>query len=176
MTAPIIIKGSLVDVKNINTHKCVRLSIDVSAELGAEIVHAFGWPTMVEPVSVAVARLVPEAEAPPSLAAQIAADMKAGTAHFVSPSPEEHAAKEKRRITQLHGGSQAALTCKREAFWKFLEEQRDIVCRSEEEAAEYVREFCDIKSRSEIETNPTARNRWHLLYSAFDAWMKVPAL
>ena len=70
---------------------------------------------------------------------------------------------------------QVALTCKQEAFWRFLREERHSDCHDEEDAAMHVREFCDVRSRSEIETNPKARERWHLLYSAFDAWMQVPA-
>ena len=49
--------GSLVDIKNVNAHRCARLTIDVPAEHAAEIVAMFGWPTMADPVPVAVARM-----------------------------------------------------------------------------------------------------------------------
>jgi hypothetical protein len=52
-----VISGSLVDAKNVNTHKVMRLIIDVPAENALKVIAAFGWPTMVNPVSVAVARL-----------------------------------------------------------------------------------------------------------------------
>lgn len=52
--------GSLVDLKNVNSHKCVRMTIDIPAEKAAEIVTIFGWPTQAEPVPVAIARMVGE--------------------------------------------------------------------------------------------------------------------
>lgn len=57
MTDAAIIAGALVDMKNVSTHKCMRLIIDVPAENALKVIAAFGWPTMVNPVSVAVARL-----------------------------------------------------------------------------------------------------------------------
>lgn len=45
------------DVRNYGTDKCVKLTIHVSAERAMEVIEAFGWPTNVNPVSVAVAGL-----------------------------------------------------------------------------------------------------------------------
>lgn len=57
--------GSLVDLKNVNSHKCVRMTIDIPAEKAAEIVTIFGWPTQAEPVPVAIARMVREEQKAP---------------------------------------------------------------------------------------------------------------
>ena len=49
--------GSLVDLKNVNSHKSVRLTIDIPAEQASEVVEMFGWPTQAQPVPVAIARM-----------------------------------------------------------------------------------------------------------------------
>ena len=41
------ITAMLVDVRNVNAHKCVRLEIHVPAEQAGAVMAAFGWPTMV---------------------------------------------------------------------------------------------------------------------------------
>lgn len=51
------VTGSLVDVRNIGTHKCVKLSIEVPQEMAMKVFESFGWPTGTEPVTVVVARL-----------------------------------------------------------------------------------------------------------------------
>src|ERR1700678_2867001 len=62
MTEKCAVTGSLIDIKNINQHKCARLLIDVPAENAARIIEMFGWPTMAAPVPVAIARLQTDAE------------------------------------------------------------------------------------------------------------------
>ena len=59
MTELAIIAGTLVDVRNIGTHKSVKLTVHVPEELATKVVQAFGWPTMADPIPVAVARLDP---------------------------------------------------------------------------------------------------------------------
>ena len=49
--------GSLVDLKNVNSHKSVRLTIDIPAEQASGVVEMFGWPTQAQPVPVAIARM-----------------------------------------------------------------------------------------------------------------------
>lgn len=56
------IDAYLVDVKNVNTHKVVELKIHVPQERAMEVFELFGWPTMVNPVSIAIARLRPTFE------------------------------------------------------------------------------------------------------------------
>ena len=66
MTKPAAIIGSLVDARNVATHKCLRLVIDVPAEQAEHIISVLGWPTQVNPIPVAVARLNPELPSPSS--------------------------------------------------------------------------------------------------------------
>lgn len=57
MTAPAAIQGHLVSIKNVSTHKSACLTIHVPEEYALKAIEAFGWPTMVNPVSVAIAKL-----------------------------------------------------------------------------------------------------------------------
>lgn len=87
------ISASLVDVRNVAQHKCVRLEIHVPVEQAALVMQAFGWPTMADPVPVAIARLDPEK----------------------AQEPE----KERRDFSELRPSQRAALLCKTVAFQKF---------------------------------------------------------
>ena len=57
MNKPAAIMGSLVDARNVATHKCLRLVIDVPAEQAEHIISVLGWPTQVNPIPVAVGRV-----------------------------------------------------------------------------------------------------------------------
>ena len=93
MSAPAVISASLVDVRNIAAHKCVRLEIHVPAEQAGIVLAAFGWPTAVDPVPVAIARL----------------DLKAAS------EPE----KPRRPFETLPPAQQAAMRCQEIGFQKF---------------------------------------------------------
>lgn len=62
MTAPAAIQGQLVSIKNVSTHKSACLTIHVPEEYALKAIEAFGWPTMVNPVLVAIAKLDPSAK------------------------------------------------------------------------------------------------------------------
>lgn len=156
MSEAAIIQGALVDAKNVAAHRCVRLSIDVPAELGASIVKAFGWPTMAEPVSVAVARL---------------AVVKEEEAERVEAPPALPVPKGKRRFEDMPPATQAALTCQEPRFWAWLREERKADCGNEDEAAEFVREFCEVPSRADIRADNRAGSRWQWLCSAYRGWL-----
>lgn len=67
--------------------------------------------------------------------------------------------------------AQAALRCDQPAFQAFLrEEYGQAYIDSTEQAAKYVREFCAVKSRSELGTNHKARVIWKYLDDQFQAW------
>jgi hypothetical protein len=60
-----VIAGSLTDIRNVGVHKAIRLTVEVPAELAQGVLDAFGWPTAVQPVPVALARMVGEEAARP---------------------------------------------------------------------------------------------------------------
>lgn len=149
MTKRAVISGSLVDVKNVNVHKCVRLTIEVPAELATTVIEAFGWPTQVNPVSVAVARLdlskAKEPEAKPSKPAQ----------SFATMPPAQ----------------QAGIYCADPVFWRFLAETfpHDSI-ESADDAAKFVRAKCLVASRSDIDNHKPSGRLWRDLVEDFRGW------
>jgi hypothetical protein len=154
MNAPAAISGTFTKMDAIAGRKVVRLHIECNIEEADAILNALGgYPDPANPAHVAVARLnIPVAQA-----------RAAG-----SKQPD------KRKLTELPAPQQAALTCQREAFWRYIREQnKSAKCISEEDAAYHVRTFCKVDSRSELATNEVARQRWNLLLSGFQAWLEV---
>jgi hypothetical protein len=98
MADPAVFQGSLVNLKNSPTHKSVILQVEIPEEYGEAIVRAFGWPTRVKPLPVAVARL------------------EEGMPNKSEPKPEA----EPRRFDRLSPAEQAGILCKEERFAEFL--------------------------------------------------------
>lgn len=149
MTKPAVIPASLVDVRNIAAHKCVRLEIHVPAEQAGMVLDAFGWPTAVDPVPVAIARL--EIQKPPSERAK--------------------PAKERRNFSDLPLPQQAALRCGDVEFRAFLREKFDSSVNDESDAAETVRLICEVESRAELGViGSAAEHEWLALEAQFQQW------
>jgi hypothetical protein len=149
---PAAISASLVDVRNIATHKVVRLEIHVPAEQAQMVIDAFGWPTGVDPVPVAIARLVAEKSASDA------------------PKPVGEP-KERRRFVELSLAAQAGLRCNEKAFWKFLHDEMSYDIDSEAEAAEAVRDICGVESRAAIRDGEPSGKRWDRLNADYVNWM-----
>lgn len=157
---PAAIEASLVDVRNIATHKCVRLELHVPAEHAPLVMQAFGWPTMVAPVPVAVARLNGESESGPS------------SLEYWKDKPVEQI-KERRRWDDLKLSMQASIRCGEPAFWKFIHERMpENNPTSSEDAARIVRSFCGVSSKADL--LGAAGRRWLQLDDEYQAWLKAP--
>ncbi len=63
---------------------------------------------------------------------------------------------------------QAAIRCAEPEFQRFMD------AASEDEAAQLVRMVCAVQSRAELNTDPQARGRWHLLENDYWAWQRNP--
>jgi hypothetical protein len=150
MTDRAIIDGSLVDVRNVNQHKCVRLIIDVPAERARQVIDAFGWPTMVNPVSVAIARLTEKASQQP---------------RPVSPPEPAGADNYAKRL---------GIVCGEPAFWQFvmsrLPRSASINVSGEKEAADAVRYLCGVHSRRETIKGTDAGIKARNLLLDYDNW------
>lgn len=145
MDAPAAISGTFVRIEPVATRKVIRLHIECPIEAADQILAALGgYPDPANPKHVAIAQLN-EAPAAQSAGAKWAPDKSFSV-------------------------KQVVLTCQKEEFWMFLQEKQLARINGEEDAARYVRSFCKVESRSEIGTNPQARERWHFLLSAFNAW------
>jgi hypothetical protein len=147
MSAPAAIQAQLVDVRNVSSHKCVRLEIHVPAEQAGLVMAAFGWPTMADPVPVALARL----------------DLTA------SAKPE--ASKERRPFSELPYAQQAAMRCQEPAFLRFIEERHHDFLGADS-PAQSIRDYCGVHSRADIVKGTPAGDKWAALDAEFYAWSR----
>lgn len=145
MNPPAAIMGSLVDAKNVNAHKCVRLSIDVPSEHAAMVLAAFGWPTMADPIPVAIARLTAE--------------------------PERQPAAIENPTTTTTYAQQAGIMAQEPAFVRFLSERGLFPAGDDEDAAEAIRQHCGVKSRRDLIRGTPAGNRFRDLQLDYRNWM-----
>jgi hypothetical protein len=157
VSKPALIDGMLVDVRNVPSHKCVRLSIEVPAERAREVLEAFGWPTGVDPIPVAVARLG-------------AASSSGRTPEFDSGNAGSIPA----AATKAKGtyAQQAGILCQQQAFRRFLGERYQYDVPSADHAAVAIREICGVDSRRELIPGTEEGERFRNLKAGFDIWMR----
>jgi hypothetical protein len=156
MSAPAAIQAQLVDVRNVSSHKCVRLEIHVPAEQAGDVMAAFGWPTMADPVPVALARLVEDARV----------------------KPEQ--VKEHRSFSDLPLAQQAALRCQETQFQEFLvgTNRLCLLNATKDDVADVVRQLCGVQSRADIGKGPNDRStndsgfKWRALDAEYYAWQR----
>jgi hypothetical protein len=128
MTDRAALQGQLVDIRNVGTHKSVKLTIHVPEELALSVTEMFGWPTAVNPVSVALARLVEQKK------------------------PEQT---ERRRWHELPVVQQAGIRCNEVAFWQFLAFKLDRKQpENEKDAATILRNYFKVNTRKDIPAGP----------------------
>lgn len=165
MTEAAIISGSLVDVRNVGTHKSVKLTIHVPEELAMKVMEAFGWPTGVSPVAVAIARL--EVSRPVSQA-----EDRPGPALPPPAARPVRAEKEKRPFNELAPAQQAGILCGEQLFRFFLAEKFPQVWTiTNRDPASAVREICKVDSRADIKPDNAD---WSALVLAFRLWKNHP--
>jgi hypothetical protein len=103
-----LVLGSLVDVRNIDAHKAVRLTIEVPAELAPQVMAVFGWPTRRAPVPVAVARMAGEQKGEVRSLAQAAGALCTNAVFqaFMRTATEEECAAAVREICDVNSRSE----------------------------------------------------------------------
>ncbi len=154
------IEGQLVSIKNVSTHKSACLTIHVPEEYALKVIEAFGWPTMVAPVHVAIARMGVAEKEPEA-----------------QPAPETKTDKAKRKWDELSIAQQAGIMCNERGFQKFVAERlsQNSNGTGVDEAATYVRQLCGVNSRTHIEGKPEAEKKFRNLKIEYDNWLRVPA-
>jgi hypothetical protein len=154
------IQAQLVDIRNVGTHKSLKLTLHVPEEYALKAIEAFGWPTGANPVPVALARLNLEKEVVRPDRHDPAADKSPGRA-------------EPRTFDSLPLPQQAGILCQEGGFRAFLNEEFNYACETADDAAEAVRERCNIASRSELGRNKKAAERFIELREQYQAWRMV---
>jgi hypothetical protein len=86
MTDARAISAQLVDIRNVGTHKVVKLTIHAPQEHAMHIMELFGWPTQVDPVPVALARLQPGAGAEQTRKPDTSSDLPASGVEVSVPN------------------------------------------------------------------------------------------
>jgi hypothetical protein len=155
MTDAAAITAQLVDVRNVAAHKSVRLELHVPAEQAGLVMAAFGWPTMADPVPVALARLNPIAK--PTV------------------SQPETVQRERKPFTGLPYAQQAAMRCQEPQFWSYLAQRQDLGLPTVEnaaDAADAVRSICIVDSRSRIAVGTIAGGLWESIEADYFAWSR----
>lgn len=155
------VQGFYCDLKFIKTRSVAAITIEIPIEQAAAFVAAFGTPHPSAEIPVALARLDTTQPKPKALSAP--------------PQRDSEPSKERRPFASLPASTQAGIVCNEPAFWKYLIDKfgRDVA--GAVTAADFVREYCEIDSRSELAANPKAKLRWELLASDYLAWRNVLA-
>ena len=142
---PAAITGDFATYKHIPSRKVVQLVIEVPQEAQEAMFQALGYPVSGETVPVAVARLKDDVAKPQ---------------------------KERRNWHELSAAQQAGIRCSEKSFQRFTHEMHGWPA-SEENAAECVRQYCGVKSRSELDEMPGATNAWNSLDHQFQNWLRT---
>lgn len=179
------ITGSLVDARNVGAHKSFRLIVDVPAELAMDAINAFGWPSMVSPVPVAVAGLEraaapveqshppePQPEQKPASEALSGEERHARAAVLADARRREEASKPK-------GGRlarQAGILCQDKRFQHFLSARIGSAWSvgDPELTAHNLKTHLNIQSRTELDHDPEAAKRWRDLHGDYQLWLACP--
>ena len=179
------ISAQLVDVRNVGQHKCVKLTLHVPAEQAGMVMAAFGWPTQVDPVPVAIARLNPEAakEVMPDRPGPVPTNDTQSREEVMpnkpdrgqrntSPTsgPDIPARAHKPVAVEKRLAQRAGILCADTMFQKYLSKNWKAKIDSKEKAAAVVRLHCKVNSRSEIKPGTEAGHLFNQLYDHFIAW------
>jgi len=146
---PAAILASFSDYRRIPARKVLRLSFEVPLEQEAETFARIGFPGPHESTWFAIARAEPSQEhrEPPP-----------------KPAP----------VVRSSAVRDAALFCKEEPFWAFLEQMPGgkgrWQIRCEEGAAIAVREACGVTSRRELTPGSEALRKWNKLVVDYGDW------
>jgi hypothetical protein len=162
------IQAQLVDIRNVGSLKSLKLTLHVPEEHALKAIEAFGWPTGANPVPVALARLNLEKEVVCPDRQESISETRPDPAADKSPGRAE-----RRPFDSLPLPQQAGILCQEGGFRAFLNEEFNYACETADDAADAVRERCNIASRSELGTNKKAAERFVSLREQYQAWRMV---
>lgn len=162
---PAAFKATYSDFRLVKGRKIAQFIFEVPLEGADEALEILGGvPRPDREAWCAVARLQGSEVTPPATEDTVPSAQPAPV-----PTPDKPA--RARPLAQRVG-----MRCNDPKFWAFLREQRGLIVQSDEHAANYVRSFCDVQSRSEIVPGTPAEQRWNLIESSFLAWDLAPSV
>ena len=147
---PDVLKATYADLKTVKTRSTCQLILEMPIEALTDVVALLGAPVPGNEVWVAVARLKTEAE--------LLRDLNGLTGEPHSEPPAiEH--KPPKSLAQIAG-----IICNEPAFWKFAQ------VNGADEAADYVRVYCGVTSRSALDSNDDAASKFKTLKADYRIW------
>lgn len=144
MSKPAAISAQLVDMRNVGTHKSLKLTLHVPEEQALAAIEAFGWPTGANPVPVALARLNTESATEASLLAAAPTVAPRGAAG------SDAAPRTPRPFNSLPLPQQAALLCRDPIFKAFCREELGLKEYGDDGPAEVIRAHTGVESRRQL--------------------------
>lgn len=150
MSTPAAVRGTFSDFRLIKGRKVAQLVVELPIEEADEALRVLGG--LPQPASERWLALAP--------------------LNITSIKP-----KEKRHFEDLKVAMQAGIRCGEPAFWRFLSEISKTYSPvdSEEQAANSVRDYCHVSSRSALNLDPKAAALWRQLEDQYQVWLRVPA-
>jgi hypothetical protein len=146
-----VTQGTFADFRLIKGRKVCQIVIEVPIEQADQALSALGGlPQPAIEAWVAIARL---------------------NGHIPEPTPD----KEKKRWNDLKLAAQASIRCTEPVFWRFIQDEYKAPAHDEEGAAKFIRRYCGVKSRSELNLDPNCAEAWKRLESRYQVWLKVAA-
>lgn len=157
-----IIQATFADWRTVKGRKQLQLILEVPLEQQAHVLTMLGAPNPSDPQWCAIALLNLNATKPeePAKSTQ-------------SKPANATQAGGRRAWSDLSPAQQAGIRCNEEAFWRYLGE-RGYVVIDHDDAASVVRTECQVTSRSDLNTDKDAAERWRNLDAEYRAWMAVP--
>lgn len=163
MTDEAIIEAEYVEWRMVKTRSSLQLIFEVPLEHQQQVMRALGVPLPNVSTPVAIARLVPAAER--SNVVQIEDHRPAEEDDPVGDDPRKP-----RPLSQIAG-----MFCNNVLFQKFIQEESDGWNHrpTTDEAAEWLRANCGIASRTELNHDEQAAERFQKIRDRYEAWRLV---
>jgi hypothetical protein len=166
-------RGTYSDFKLIKTRGVVSISFEIPVEQAQAALDVLGgMPVAATEVWCGIARLNHAGEdSSAGTAAAPKRDLeKPPTSGRGQPAPDTQPAKQAFRDMRLV--NQAGMLCDELSFQRFITERaKSALLFSDEGAAEYVREYCGVRSRSDIRPRTPSGDRWTKLHDEYRLWM-----
>jgi hypothetical protein len=151
------IRGRFASYRSVPSRDCIQVVIEFNSDQQEQVFAALGYPRPGTDTWVGLARLQDPAPAPVRAAFPHGEESPTPTPRASLPSHGARAVRE------------AGMLAKDRAFWEWLLRERPAdALYTENDAANFIREWCDVKSRAEFSDNAAARERFLELKACFE--------
>ena len=154
--------GEVVDIKLVRSRAMLAVTMEVPIEFHRAVVNllSVGGPALLTPTHIEAPFGVVDSEVKHELPAQAAP----AAAEKVVDHPRKHS----------FGGlgplcSLAVRWCKDEKFQKWLAMNFDCPINNEQDASEFIRTYCGVSSRADLDTNEDAKSMFEVVREGYSA-------